>query len=350
MKKYILTVTVCIGLIGGGVLLRWLAQPPKDALEDAFLNNRTWEEVAFKPHRLQYFQDTLLLRPLQVKVGPSGIYISDAGDTKIKRFDFEGGLLNKIGLGKGQGPGELQFIMDFDVNDRDVWMADSRSRLVSHFSIAGDFYDRFGVSYHPLRVHRIGAGIVVMGIGRETLFELFDEAGTPKRAFGQFFEDQRPDDGMVLHGFMISWRNDGFVYVPSYTSKLYYYNNSGNLNKAVMTVDGDPDAFTQLRIQPKAGQTQFMAPKERHQIHPAGTDAGKWYMKATLLLVNPEELDPNESQPPVLTALDWYDEAGHYISSTELPLRSRSIWVYEGKLYALAGDTALVAYDMIFED
>jgi hypothetical protein len=73
--------------------------------------------------------------------GHENIYISDAKEIGIKVFDPHGKYLHSIG-GKGQGPGEFQWIMDFSfLPDERLLVMDFRSLRTSIFDSSGKFLE-----------------------------------------------------------------------------------------------------------------------------------------------------------------------------------------------------------------
>ena len=77
--------------------------------------DRIWADQTFEPVALQEPFHESLFNPQIMRLYDENLYVADHGDMTVKRFSLDGKLLNVIGKGVGEGPGEFGNITDFYV-------------------------------------------------------------------------------------------------------------------------------------------------------------------------------------------------------------------------------------------
>lgn len=171
------------------------------------------------------------------------IYILDAGNDRIQKFDPEGKFLASFGR-EGQGPGEFQSptSLDFDA-EGNLIVADRRSRKIQIFSPEGSLLKTTAMTKSPLsRVYALNSGLLAtvgtLGYDIEAkdkgplpkLIRLLDSEGNIQREFGDMFDykhrmlNQR---GNSFHFVVDS--NDSIYLSFSYQNRIDKYSSEGKL-------------------------------------------------------------------------------------------------------------------------
>ena len=293
---------------------------------------RTWVEQNFEQVALRYPIYEALYNPLLMKVQNEHLYIVDYGDTRLKRFSLDGRLLNTIGLGRGQGPGEVGNITDFYVRGGNVWIADPATRSVSAFTTDGTYLSRFITKGPMPRITGLQNNLVLMAMMSPELFHQVDTAGTTVKTFGDLVKDQT-QQFMMLDGFFVADEEGGFLFVPSSASYIYHYGESGTLKKVVQTIDRIP--FPDVASAETGSGIAFFAPDPDILINNASIQEGTLYLHAKFV--------QEQTEGGHLSVLDRYDvHTGSYVSSTRLPFAARNAIVYGDRLYCLHDTTVSI--------
>ena len=295
--------------------------------------DRTWIERDFESLSLEDAFGRHLFNPAgNIEINGDALFVTDFDDgMRIKRFSLDGQLLNTIGNGRGEGPGELQLAADFHVADGEVWVADTRARHVSRFTVEGTFLDRFNADSNPLRVTASRGRVVLMRMGPAELFQIIDTTGTVARTFGDLVSNQTKNF-MALDGHLVAGPEEGFIYVPKYASYLYYYSTEGELDNVVQTIDRR--AFPSVQADESGGGIRYGAPSPPVQVFSASVSEGILYLQMYF----------RREDEPSVHVLDRYDWAsGSYINSTRLPIRPYATSVHDDKIYCLR-DTTVTAF------
>lgn len=169
-------------------------------------------------------------------------YVLDREDRRVKVFDAEGNYVRAIGNGRGAGPAEFQWPIDFAVTpDGEVWVIDAHRRKLSRFSGDGSLLKTFSLegTASPKSIALTGEGhAIVLAHGPEPIFRKWSPDGTMLRQFGSLIRNQRRAfvalDGMVRSG------PNGFVFAPNRTSHLLRFSADSTLRYAVETMDDVP--------------------------------------------------------------------------------------------------------------
>ena len=294
---------------------------------------RIWVEQEFESVKLKVPLHEALYNPGPMKLRDDNIYIIDYGDMLLKRFSLDGELLNTIGLGRGQGPGELGTITDYYVRDSVVWIADPDTRSVSMFTTEGTYLSRFTTPSPMPRITRLpNNNLVLMAMMNVDLFHEVDTTGELVRTFGELVMDQT-QNAMALDGTFAPRDDGGFIYAPTYASYLYYYDASGVFEKLVQTIDRLK--FPGTKSEEKGVGVAFFAPTSDIVINNTSVHEGIIYLHS--------KFTKKKIESGHLSVLDRYDlQTGSYISSTRLPFPVREAVVYGDRLYCSHDTTVTV--------
>ena len=188
-------------------------------------------------------QGTPLYGPLQVKEGPhEEILVFDQGDLAIKKFSPEGKLLARYGQGKGQGPGEFSSLSDFAADSQGrIWAVDPQNGRLTVFAPQGAVEQTIRLEKPPYRLSLSGDGgyFVTYMLTRDQIFGHF---APPQRLTGEFgtFLSEQGLNAILLDGWIVPDRGDGFVYAALYAGVL-----------AAFGPDGQPRFYSELLDRPE---------------------------------------------------------------------------------------------------
>ncbi len=294
--------------------------------------DRKWVAYDFSPLMPGDSFSEQLQNPILLRVYDSGVYVADAGDRKIRRFSHDGRLINLIGNGRGQGPGEISAIADFFVHDDQIWVSDTRTQAVSRFNIDGRFISRFYVGAFPLRVAGLGDGLVLLLLGSAQLFEQVDTSGHMVAEFGEVITDQ-VQQSLSLSGNLLPLQQ-GFLYVPDFASYLYFFDAKGTLQRVVQTIDRQE--FPGLESRKVGNGTAFYAPDPDIVTLDASTRGDELF-----LLTRFRNSDDDTKTYSVIDRYRLSD--GIYQESIRLPFRISNAKIYRDRLYCWR-DTSITVF------
>ena len=107
------------------------------------------------------YTDTAVVQPLlpeEVRVDYQGnVYILAFPLGMITIYDSEGRIKNQIG-GKGDGPGELTYPINFWVSEKHIYVFDMKNTTVSQFELQGKFIKRWPAPSRNLILVRVKDG------------------------------------------------------------------------------------------------------------------------------------------------------------------------------------------------
>ena len=253
-----------------------------------------------------------LYRPVILQSDESSFYAIDFSDMVIYRFDFEGELINTIGNGKGRGPGEILLAPDFFVDDNDIWVVDSNQLLVQRFKKNGEFIDSRNIKGHPLRIiaQDNKLSLLVFG-GREGLFRSIpkDLDSESISKFGVVIEDQAKNI-MSLGGTLQSREDKGFIYVPSYASSIYFYDNLDSLSFIANAPDNQ--SFIPSEDKSTSERMMIMAPDPDIQRKRSLVSGGMLYVYVTHRISEGSANNEEETKELFLDVFDLENGEYHY--------------------------------------
>ncbi|MCH8287457.1 NHL repeat-containing protein [candidate division KSB1 bacterium] len=157
-------------------------------------------------------------RPMDITIDNEGnIYIVDAGNYRVQKFDSGGKYILTIGR-QGQGPGELARPTTIDRDpDGNFLVMDSRNNKIQKYSADGDNLGSIRMNFRSPIFGILSTGDLVFptawqrqGSNPGSLFEVLDPGGKPLREFGEPVEstgnrmsaqssmDIDPDDNVII--------------------------------------------------------------------------------------------------------------------------------------------------------
>lgn len=182
--------------------------------------------------------------PSNIVLADTGnIYILDAGNCRVQKFDKEGNYIDTFGR-EGQGPGEFNSPTSLDINaEGNLIVSDPRGRKIQIFSTEGSLRETITLTKLPLsEVYALNSGLLAMkgtlgytfeGKDDEPLpklMRLLDSEGNIEREFGEMFDYKHRllnHRGNVFHFFVD--QND-YIYLSFvHQNRIDKYSSEGKL-------------------------------------------------------------------------------------------------------------------------
>lgn len=191
-------------------------------------------------------------------------FVLDTGYKTIHSFDAECNHVQSYGSGEGHGPGELLYPTDFALSDEHIWIADSRQRAISKFTINGTFVKRFETPRHPMRVVRSNADLAIMQLGTSDLIQRVNEDGETTATFTHPMSvsgvesPDIPTMGMAEYGDFARAPNGNIIFAPTLASYVFEYTPEGEIVRAFQTID--QFSFPAPAKESTNGSVRYIAP------------------------------------------------------------------------------------------
>jgi hypothetical protein len=260
--------------------------------------------------------------PLRVKADHRDhLYVLDLGDFFIKEFSPEGRLLHKYGNGRGQGPGELNSVTDFNVTPAgELWVSDSTNGRVVVFDSKARLLRMIKLDLQPYRMIPDPPGFnLMLPTGAPTLFGRFDGDGRQMEEFGVFLHNQARYS-QALDGYVAPDGPGGFVYAGMFAGVLASYTRDGEPRFQVKTIDPRPLP----RIDQDGESTWVDRTAEYSALSLSVSGAGVnvlTYMRSGVKRVG---------------TIDTYDRrSGAYLYSRRVPGKCNWVYVTDDHVYAV---------------
>lgn len=177
------------------------------------------------------------------------IYVVDAGDYRIHRFDSSGNYKTSYGRGMGEGPGEIMGIVNLGViGDSLFYVVDIGTKKTSYFDIKGPFlWSEFMEGGRHLKQYALtpeGRTYSMLGVQGNPERKLFESRkGDEAVRFGQIHGDI-PYIFTVVAGNLVTFKEQ-MIYVFQWHPLFIQYSPDGSMKYARATVDyqtvGDPE-------------------------------------------------------------------------------------------------------------
>ena len=312
----------------------------KNLNSDSFIRKSTPAERVFdleaiEPERLPDYKEGFLINPIEIKISDKYLYVLDSGDFRLKRFTLTGSFVNLILNGRGEGPGEVWNPTDYLIENDTVWVVDPNPRRLSMFSVEGAFLSNLYIGVLATRIVKLNKEFVLMTLMGPRLFLRIDASGDVIDRFGNPLE-KRVSNRLALSGTLAPAPNGGFIYVPRYTGRFYYYSPEGMLIKSRDTID----AFS---FPPESQETieggRMMKAPEGDIV----TVNGRVYDGVLYMYTRFGSKQPHGYQ----TVLDRYDwDSGRYLGSIGIPLPNSKVIVHGDWLYCVS-DTTIMRFRIV---
>jgi|AntRauTorckE6833_2_1112554.scaffolds.fasta_scaffold05966_5 hypothetical protein len=213
-----------------------------------------------------------LFSPIRVALKDSTVYILDPYDGLIKAIDHELATIRKIGPGKGNGPGEVSYPFDFDIDKAGNFiLMDIEKRAVitwdKHGVPVNDFFFKHAT---PTTLTSAGENkiIVMVGGGNYTdfnnngLFQLYDVDENETISYSDFLtnaEHLPPFIGLE-RAFIgrILFDNHKIIYLPRHLNHIIYISSTGDIDFVRQTVDDIQTPTIQFNSE-NSGSAGFIA-------------------------------------------------------------------------------------------
>lgn len=169
------------------------------------------------------YQLNLLKEPSDVVLDShDNIYVADAGNFRIVKFDQHGNLLQTWGV-KGDQPGQFNFphTLLIDASDR-LYIADRQNGRLQVFDSDGRFYRTINNIGYPYEIEWYDEKRIILTDARSGEINLIDTTGKIVRKFGRWGKARGEfgfphglavaKDGWIYVGELLNWRIQKFKY------------------------------------------------------------------------------------------------------------------------------------------
>lgn len=303
-------------LFGGGPSADEVIEvEPKYEATPQPMGERTWIEVDPEPiFTLEETDDYLFAMPRSPQFDEAGnLYVLDPPNYHAKKFNAAGNFLGTIGNGPGEGPGEVQRLMDMAVTPSgEVWLLDLGHRGLSRFASDGTYAgNSFTVSTAGMPDDVVimpnGSPVVSVYGGVATLLARYTPQGEHVDSFGHLIEEQE-SAFLALDGEFEA-RREHIFFAPSRASKLFRFAPDGTLDYAVETMDDVSYPSVLLSTDEEGNRRVGVNPRERFATRDLSVDDDHIYLYSHAATEEHDE-----------TVIDVYDQAdGSYVHSFRLP-------------------------------
>ncbi len=271
--------------------------------------------------------------PMLLAVYAGDIYVGDQERLEIFRLAPDGTLKSIIGKGRGQGPGEMQQMIDLTFQDSKVWVVDLRAHLLHVFRPDGTFLYNITMPADILRLIAIDPTTLAAHVlmHRAPLITL-DTLGQIRHRWGSELWEYT-DNPLAITGDLLYTPEDHLLhFVPSYASYIFTYTRDGTLQKETVLIDEHPFPG-QTKVRKGEDVLAIQPPQSPIFQFPVGVYEGKLFIVTQI----------RESQKtPTFRYLDVYSYPEMaYAYSYQLNMSIYDMVVYDSHTLLVTRDTAL---------
>lgn len=210
-------------------------------------DERVWRNISVK--KVIDLNDSLF-SPIRILQKEKSIFVLDAADGFIKKIQSESGHIEKIGPGRGEGPGEVNFPFDFDIDKQgNFYLIDLRKRALIIWDSKGrpliDYFFKFITPTTLTATEDERVLLMVGGTGLESdklgFFQSFDLNSKELEVYSAFLTniDHLPPIVGLETAMTGTILNDGqeLLYIPKHLNHLVMFSNEGESYRVRKTID-----------------------------------------------------------------------------------------------------------------
>jgi len=298
--------------------------------------DRNWDTSEYVESIISFDGGPSFYMPTRLKLVDEAFYVADRADMTVKSWTLDGQYRAVYGTGIGEGPGEIQSLVDFAVCDGEVWTLDQSSRKVSRFSSDGTFMSSFNAGFSAHKIACVGENLVFKGLGASPyLFHVYDKQGGNLTSYGDL-EGDPVAASFVREGSFGSTYENGVAYAYWKASYVDLYQVDDTLRNRIETIDRFGFPQTQIR---NSGGRQGMGMSSRDTL-----TMGIVYHDSERLGLHTLFVERhNEVNPEMTWLVDWYNlPEGRYTGSVRMP-EMGSVKYHAGSYYGFR-DTVIVRF------
>lgn len=291
-------------------------------------SGRLWKDFEFSTFSLDTSITSSLNHPAHLRYHDKYLYVMDASDQFIKRFNEYGVFVDTIGNGRGRGPGEFLSFTDLDFSSNHIWVSDVNKRELTSFDYEGNLINSFNYKRGTFRVASSEDEVFLLTLGDSLLISKYDFNGKLISKFGEFINNQRLNT-MSMSGriFYVPELNE-LAYLLHKASYLFYFSPMGDLIRAVELIDKQKFHNTSPKII-ENNMIQAKSPRTETEISDWAIFEGKLFLKG-LIRTGSEFTDR-------IDFIDVYSLDGStYLYSVKVPYIFHSFAIKENILYFIS--------------
>lgn len=243
-KSFIVSTSILVLVVVTALIYLLRIDPSQKDLNTAILEplkfERVVKDVLFEENPSLYTSDIeKLFVPGAIEYSNGKYFISEMPKAKVYVYNEEWALEDSIGLGKGRGPGELNYILDFSISENTIYVADGGGLSVHAFKTNGEFINSKPYKKNPTRLVSTKDSLIILNTSPGKLFSSIDNKSLEMGSeFGVFIDDQELNF-MSLFGHLEPRSNGGFIYIPMHQSLIYFFSDSNNIDFITRMPDGE---------------------------------------------------------------------------------------------------------------
>lgn len=182
------------------------------------------------------FRYSEFLNPVLLEASENGLFVLDIPDSsKVLMFDWNFDLVNKIGKGTGQGPGEFGGLSDFHVSNDTIYFSDARNAFIHLYSLTNEYIRTISLDGEiPFQVTALGNKPIIKTGSTERL--LFVDPLSAELKKGETISTDEVRYRYLLQDRILS--DDQNIYrIPFFFGLMIKYDENGRVILARRMVD-----------------------------------------------------------------------------------------------------------------